>query len=258
MTEATQATATQTIAIASAFSTKYDFKYVTHKAYTDLYDKYAGENESQEQFYTRIAPQFDFTGLDKDNNITDATKFAKRKSVTVDLRLPADIMEALSLLEGKSRDWLLGVAQSNIANFVKDQYITPLSAMIGAYDIDTIMTAAASSGSRSTIDEEVLEEASKSLNNYFLTFLPEKAAQTFQTMAKGRFTKSSLMRGGLPVSEETVEKLKARLTAWLESVNAADAAIAEEYAPVYTLWVGNLDKLLSASNTASQDLASFL
>ena len=260
-TEATVNTVLLTAAL--TFTMRYNFKAISKELYDGLFENgFAQEGETKEAFYARIQPQFEFPGLavKKDEvtgevteTVKDKTKYAKRLSVEVKLNsLPqlADLTAAG--VDAKAVEFITAQINKTVADFVKSQYIDAFQP-VGVHDLSAILEFQAKSGTRGggfSIDEVTLKEAIESFGICMAEALGnQKGGDMLANIAKGRFTASSVSRGGLTVSEETASKLMARVDQWANWLNINNTTLADEYSVVHSMWTTNIEKLVKAGAT---------
>jgi len=244
------------IATSFAFTQRYNFKVISKELYDGLFDNgFAQEGETKEAFYARIQPQFEFPGVAVDKitgeaTLKDKVKYAKRLSTEVTLQsLPqlADLTNAG--VDSKAVEFITVQINKVVADFVKSQYIDAF-APVGDHSLATILEFQAKSGTRGggfTIDETTLKEAIESFGVCMAEALGnQKGGDMLANIAKGRFTASSVSRGGLTVSEETAGKLLARVDQWAHWLNETNPTLADEYSVVHAMWTTNIEKLVKA------------
>ena len=254
----TGAVVAATAAAIGTFPRKFNFKAIDKETYEGLFDSgLAQEGETREAFYARIAPQYEFVGVDKEGKVTDTKKYAKRRSTEVQLTDAVELNElANSGVAPTVVEFLKSNVQQLIADFAKSQFID-LFLPLGSHTLADLIKFQAASGNRGggfSIDEDTLKAALESFQLCMTQALGQpKGAELLTTIARGRFTASSLSRGGLTVSEETVKKLQNRVDQWGLWLNETNPQLAEEYSIVHTMWSTNLDKLTKKESAFNLD-----
>lgn len=252
----TTAPAATTAIPAGKFLMRYNFKAISKDLYDGLFEAgFAQDGETKEAFYARIQPQFEFPGLavnkeTQEVTVKDKTKYAKRLSVEVQLDSLPELKDLLNAgVDTKAVDFITSQINKTVADFVKSQYIDAFTA-VGDHSLSAILEFQAKSGTRGggfSIDETTLKDAIESFGVCMAEALGnQKGGDMLANIAKGRFTASAVSRGGLTVSEETANKLLARVDQWANWLNVTNPTLAEEYAIVHAMWTTNIEKLVKA------------
>lgn len=244
---------------AGQFAMRYNFKAISKELYEALFENgFAQDGETKEAFYSRIEPQFEFVGLAKNKDtgeivLKDKTKYAKRLSVEVKLTSLPQLLDLTAAgVDVKAVDFITAQINKTVADFVKSQYVDAFQP-VGSHTLQDILDFQAKSGTRGggfSIDETTLKEAIESFGVCMTEALNnQKGGDMLANIAKGRFTASSVSRGGLTVSEETAGKLLARVDQWAHWLNETNPTLADEYAVVHAMWTTNIEKLVKAGAT---------
>lgn len=238
------------------FETSYNFKSISQEDYETLHEKYSRQGESKDEFYARVKNEFEFPGItvvNKDTGetkVSDVKKFAKRKSVKVELQS----LDSLSILANagvpaEEIEFYAAGVNKVIADYVKAQFIEAFEP-VGDHSLKTILEYQAQTGNRGgfSVDEDTYKAAVASFKDIMAVAMGNpKAAEMLATIAKARFTPSAVSRAGLTISEEVAAKLELRVDQWGSHLNENAPNLADEYAAVHGLWISNIKKLTKQS-----------
>jgi hypothetical protein len=254
------------------FKAKFSFKTISIALFSGLFAEYAGDNETKEQFYTRISDQFDLSSdklqIDKvegtvvalegyTEKLTPDSKVLKRKPIEVELAAPDFLQNIAAVVKESEVNFARDLIERSISEYVKLQFIDTFQT-IGDYSLETIIAFRAATGGRgaSALDEKLLEAAVKSFGDAMAVALSNvQGGAMMANAAKGRFAQSAVIRVGLQPTKDTAERLLARVDQWAMQLAKTDPEKAEEFAPVHGLWTKALEKL---ANTKPLDLNSIL
>jgi len=233
---------------AGTFAATYNFKTISQEDYNELFEKFAAQGETKESFFARIQGGFEFPGIDaKTNELKDAKKFAKRKSLTLTLHSLNDVVAALAGNVAEATvEFVSAAINKVITDYVKVQYVDTFQD-VGVHDLAAILEYQASTGTRGggvSIDEATYKAALESFKVCMVSALGnEKGAEMLTTIAKARFTPSAVTRANLQLTETTAQKLETRVDQWGAWLNETAPEQADDFAIVHNVWINNIKKL---------------